>query len=70
MNKVFLYFSFIFLSINGYASYEVDFLVGETKNTRPLSYALKIKEIDLKDERFLNPQGVRVTDEDDEHEPN
>jgi hypothetical protein len=65
MSRVILYFSFIFLSINCYASYEVDFLIGETKNTRPLSYAIKIKDIELNGAKFLNPQHVSLIDEDD-----
>ena len=54
MTKMLLCFSFIFLSINSHASYEVDFLIGETKNTRPLSYVIK----------FLNPQNVYLIDDD------
>lgn len=39
-----------FFSANAFADYGIDFFIGESKNTRPLKYHLKIKNIDVKNE--------------------
>jgi hypothetical protein len=62
MNKVIL--STVLLAISYcscLASYEVDFLIGETKNTQPLTTSFRIKSINLsKDSLILNKDELKV----------
>lgn len=50
MKKINILFFLIFFSVNSFAGYEIEFFIGESKNTRPLKHHLKIKEIDIKNE--------------------
>lgn len=64
MNKFLSLLVFIALSSIAYAGYEIDFMIGETKNTRPLKFSMKIQEIDLEGETIISP--LPIKDEFDE----
>jgi hypothetical protein len=50
------YLLLICCSFSAYSSYELDFIIGESKNTIPLRHYLEIKEIDIVNETIDNPK--------------